>query len=272
MTDGFGFTKRRFLSMPPERRHKWVAVWLRRNYEELLEHPFKQKNLDCLFENYMTVKSWLKEPGDSIKKPDTDRKWLEFISERFHEHQKKSGKGLAEANLLPKVSRGDRERKGPWKPHRTYRVAMDGIRSAFNVGSIIRVVDAVGFESILLSMNTPGKENLQVRKTAMGCAEWIPQKKVQKLSYALKRAKKAGYTVIGIETIPASVTYDRYAWPEKGIVVLGNEEIGISEDVMKVCDDFVHLPMSGLKNSINVANAFSVIAFHISTTCAASKL
>lgn len=272
MMNGFGFTKRRFIALPPARRHKWVAVWLRKNYEELLEQPFNGKKLDSLFENYLAIKSWLKEPADSIKKPDTGRKWLEFISERFHEHQKKSGKGLAEANLLPKVSRGDRERKGPWKPRTSYRVAVDGVRSAFNVGSIIRVVDAVGFESVLLSGNTPGKEHLQVRKTAMGCAEWIPQRKVQKLAYALKRAKEAGYAVIGIETIPTSFAYDRYSWPEKGIVVLGNEETGISEDVMKVCDDFVHLPMSGIKNSINVANAFSVIAFHISTTKAANQL
>jgi 23S rRNA (guanosine2251-2'-O)-methyltransferase len=142
---------------------------------------------------------------------------------------------------------------------------MDSIRSAFNVGSIIRIVDAVGFESILLSGNTPGKENGQVRKTAMGCAEWIPQKRYKNLAYALKRAKKGNYTIIGIETIPNSLSYVEYPWPEKGIVVLGNEEYGISEDVMKACDDFVHLPMSGIKNSVNVANAFAVIAFHIYT-------
>jgi len=269
MINGFGFTRRRFIALPPARRHKWIAAWLRKNYGELLEHPFKDNDLDSLFESYMIIKSWLKEPVSSIKKPDTPRKWLEFVSERFHEHQTKSGKGLAEANLLPKVLRGDRELKGPWKPRMAYRVAMDSIRSAFNVGSIIRVTDAVGFESILLSMNTPGKENLQVRKTAMGCAEWIPQKKYRKLAVALNRVKKEGYTIIGIETIPASFTYDQYLWPEKGIVVLGNEETGISEDVMKICDAFVHLPMSGIKNSINVANAFAVIAFHIATTIAA---
>ncbi len=250
--------------MPLARRHKWVAIWLRKNYEELLEKKYSGKDLDRLFESYKTVKSWLRESPSLIKKPANSRKWLEFVSECFHEHQKKSGKGLAEANLLPKVSRGDRIQKDSWRPRIPYRVAVDNIRSAFNVGSIIRVVDAVGFESILLSGNTPGKENGQVRKTAMGCAEWIPQRKYKSLVYALKRAKKAGYAVIGIETIPDSLSYAEYPWPEKGIVVLGNEEYGITEDVMKACDDFVHLPMSGLKNSVNVANAFAVIAFHLS--------
>jgi len=249
--------------MPKARRHKWVALWLRKNYTEILENKFNDRSLELFFDRYITVRSWLKEPIPSIKKPASRRKWLEFVSERFHEHQRLSGKGLSEANLLPKVSRGDRVRRGQWVSLINYRVALDSMRSAFNVGSILRVIDAVGFESVLVSGNTPGRENHQVVKTAMGCAEWIPQKKYRNLKYALARAKREGYSIIGVETIPEACCYSEYPWPGKGIVVLGNEEYGISEDVLKVCDDFVHLPMHGLKNSINVANAFAVIAFHI---------
>jgi len=54
-------------------------------------------------------------------------------------------------------------------------------------------------------------------------------------------------------------------------VVLGNEEYGITEDLMKACDDFVHLPMSGNKNSVNGADAFTVIDFHISGVKASNK-
>jgi len=145
------------------------------------------------------------------------------------------------------------------------------MRSAFNVGSIVRVVDAVGFESVMLSSATPGKEIGQVRKTAMGCTEWIPQTKHKDLGKALIRAKEEAYSVIGIETVEDSFSYAEYPWPGKGIVVLGNEEYGITEDVMQACDDFVHLPMSGNKNSVNVANAFAVIAFHISNITTTGK-
>lgn len=261
--ESFPFTEKRFLSLPPARCHKWVAYWLRKNYEALLRKRFNHKSLQRFFDNYLTVQSWLKEPAGTFKKPTSYGKWLEFVSDRFHDHQQKSGKGLAEANFLPKVARGDREIEGPWSPAIPYRVAIDHMRSAFNVGSVLRVVDAVGFESVLLSDRTPGSENVQVIKTAMGCTRWIPQRKYKHLHRALSRAKKDGYSVIGVETIPDSCTYSEYPWPCKGIVVVGNEEFGISEDVLKVCDDFVHLPMSGLKNSVNVANAFAVIAFHI---------
>lgn len=262
--ESFPFSQKRFAALPPARRHKWVAIWMQKNYEELLKNRFNDKSLERFFYKYSSVRSWLREPVSSIKKPRSYRKWLEFVSDRFHEHRKKSGMGLAEANFLPRVFKGDRKPEGPWTPRLSYRVAVDHMRSAFNVGSIVRVVDAVGFESAMLSSGTPGSETLQVRKTAMGCAEWIPQTKHKDLGEALIRAKSEAYTVIGIETIPDSFGYADYPWPDKGIVVVGNEEFGITEDVMKACDDFVHLPMSGFKNSVNVANAFAVIAFHIS--------
>jgi len=249
--------------MPTARRHKWVTIWLRRNYSEILAKRFNDDSLGRFFIKYLKVRVWLQEPVDSIQKPTSYGKWLEFVSERFHEHRRLSGKGLAEPNFLPKVSTGDCIGKEPWKPMISYRIALDNMRSAFNVGSIIRVMDAVRFESVLLAGTTPGKEHSQVVKTAMGCTEWIPQKKYKNLHAALHRAKEKGYSVIGIETVSDASSYSEYPWPEKGIVVVGNEEYGISEDVLKVCDDFVHLPMYGFKNSINVANAFAVIAFHI---------
>jgi 23S rRNA (guanosine2251-2'-O)-methyltransferase len=262
--ENFPFLKKRFISLPEARRHKWVTVWLRDNYLALQEKRFSEKSLENFFQRYGAVLSWLGEPEASLRRPASYGKWLEFVSERFHHHQRKSGKGLSEAGFLPRVARGDREHTGKRVPRIPYRVALDNIRSAFNVGSILRVMDAVGFESALISGNTPGKENGRVRKTAMGCAEWIPVRKYKGMHEALKRARKNGFTIVGVETIPDSCIYSAYPWPRKGIVVLGNEEYGISEDVLKVCDDFVHLPMSGIKNSINVANAFAVIAFHIS--------
>ncbi|MEJ2111614.1 MAG: hypothetical protein P8Z37_17235, partial [Acidobacteriota bacterium] len=173
--ENFPFFEKRFSALPIARRHKWVATWLRSNYSQVLAKEFRDKSLDRFFAKYLKIRSWLNLPVEPIKKPANDRKWLEFISEHFHEHRKLSGKGLSEANFLPEVSRGDRVHKGPWKPGIPYRAALDSMRSAFNVGSIVRVIDAVGFESVLLSDNTPGFENGQVVKTAMGCTRWVPQ-------------------------------------------------------------------------------------------------
>ncbi|MCP4754449.1 MAG: RNA methyltransferase [Proteobacteria bacterium] len=261
--DSFPFTKKRFLSLPQARRHKWVAIWLKQIYRDLLDERVSSQSLDLLFRNYLRIQSWLGVSPPLQNKPSDNREWIEFISERFHDHRKKTGLGLAEPDFLPRVVTGDRDTDKPWKSRIPYRVALDSLRSAFNVGSIFRLTDGAGFESIMMNHRTPGKEHRQVKKAAMGSAEWIPQEKNENLASALKRSKISGYRIVGIETVANSSTYLEYPWPSKGIVVLGNEEFGLSKEVMETCDDFVHLPMFGKKNSINVANAFAVIAFHI---------
>ncbi len=259
----FPFTRKKLLSLPPARQHKWVVNWLREVYKDLISESISETSLNLVHRNLTQLHSWIGVPLPNPKIPQSRRKWIEFISDSFHDHQKKTGLGLAEADLLPHVLTGDKAIEQPWKAEVPYRVALDNLRSAFNVGSIFRLVDAAGFESLLMTSKTPGLENRQVEKTSMSTTGWIPQEKTDCLASNLQNLKDGGYRIIGIETVAASDHYLNYPWPQCGVVVLGNEEYGISESVLQACDDFVHIPMVGNKNSINVANAFAVIAFHI---------
>ena len=108
-------------------------------------------------------------------------------------------------------------------------------------------------------------DNPATLKTSMGAHKWVPHEITHDLAGRLEEMKTRGYKVIGIETIEGSKNYASYDWPGKAIIVLGNEEYGISSHVLRVCDDYVHIPMSGIKNSINVACAASVIVFHIAS-------
>ncbi|MCP4021997.1 MAG: RNA methyltransferase, partial [Desulfobacteraceae bacterium] len=101
--------------------------------------------------------------------------------------------------------------------------------------------------------------------TAMGAQKWVKALKTCDLAQTLMEKKENGHTIIGCETVEGSTAYDSYLWPPKGVVVFGNEEYGISSHVLSVCDDAVRIPMRGKKNSINVASAVSVIAFHIAS-------
>lgn len=261
--DNFPFTKKKFLTLPPARRHKWITLWLKQIYEDLIADRLTDKTLELFYRNYKMINSWMQKPFLLAVQLLERQNWIEFVSDRFHEHQKQRGLGLSEPDFLPRVLKGDKGSDDPLPPRLTYKVALDNLRSAFNIGSIFRLIDAAGFESVIMGQKTPGKEHHQVSKTAMGSQAWIPQEKADNLSEKLSSLKNAGYQIIGVETVENSWTYLEFPWPEKGVVVLGNEEYGLSKNVMTVCDEFVHLPMFGKKNSLNVANAFAVIAFHI---------
>lgn len=268
--DSFPLTKKKLLQQPPARRQRIIADWLRQIYLKLLDQSMKPDSIEHTRINYVAVLAWIDEqPVNGIADIPVDH-WIEFIADRFHYHKKKSGIGLSEHNFLPKVKTGDKTDNSPWKPLFRYKVALDNLRSAFNVGSIFRLVDGAGFESLIIGGCTPGKNNQQVSKTSMGSSQWIPQEKSNELPALLSSYQQSGFRIIGIETVERSESHLEFLWPQKGIVVLGNEEYGLSQKVLTVCDDFVHLPMFGRKNSINVANAFAVVAFHIANTFAHS--
>lgn len=260
--DAFPLTREKLLKQPVARRHKLVCQWLKSQYLQTLETPRSQKEMAYFLANYLQLLQWLGE-STLLCEPQSQREILEFLSDRYHYHKQKSGIGFAEHNLLPRVIRGDKPGDAPWKASLSYRVALDNIRSAFNVGSIVRVADAVGFEGVITGGMTPNMEHPQVIKTAMGCTDWIPREHAEHLPDLLEHLKTQGSSIIGIETVAGSHNHIAFPWPSKGVVVMGNEEYGLSTPVLAVCDSFVHLPMQGRKNSINVANAFAVIAFHI---------
>ncbi len=105
----------------------------------------------------------------------------------------------------------------------------------------------------------------------MGTHTLIHQEKTQDLAGKLFDEKKNGFHIIGVETIKNSRPYSDITWKQKTIVVFGNEEYGISSHVCQACDEFTHIPMFGKKNSINVANAASVICFDMATSLSTNK-
>ena len=260
----FGFTEKKFKALPRERQEKWIINWLCSIYNDLLEDKINEKSLMFFYKEYLKVQSWTGTV--SLPKPLTNEKrvWIEFISDCINLHRQEIQLIPKEYDFLPKVTTKDVITKKPWEPKFPYTIALDGLRSVFNTGSIFRICDAVGFKSIILG-NTLGKEHHGVQKTSMGSANWIPQTKTDNLAETLLKYRNDGQAIIGIETIKESLSYVNFPWPDNGIIVFGNEEYGISTKVMQVCTDFVHIPMFGQKNSINVANAVSVIAFQIAS-------
>ena len=183
-----------------------------------------------------------------------------YVSDAIHFHRQAAGMVAKDHNLLEPVKTGDRAESKGLAPDMEYQVALDGLRSLFNVGSIFRTCEAVGVTTIILG-NTLGKENPRVRKTAMGAQEWITQEKTQDLAQTLTKKKAQGFRIIGVETMAGSAPCHGYAWPRKAVLVVGNEEYGISPHVLRVVEDMVHIPMYGRKNSLNVANATTAILY-----------
>jgi len=153
-------------------------------------------------------------------------------------------------------------------------VVLHTIRSAHNVGSIFRTADACGAEKIYPVGYTPcptdrfGRENGTLVKVALGAERYIPWERIISPARLVKRlkAKHPGYAVLAIEQSKTSRPYTAVSATAlrsgKFILIVGNEITGLPKSVLAACDMVLEIPMYGKKESLNVAVAFGIVAFH----------
>lgn len=163
------------------------------------------------------------------------------------------GQNLREDQFL--VTRSDR--KTPLEKFPLVFV-LENLRSAFNVGSIFRLADGVGVSEIHLCGYTPKPD----QKTSLGAGDVVDTGQWHSLQECVAFLKSQGYAVWALET--ATHATSLFDWrPAAGptALIAGNERFGLEEQVLRQVDGVLELPMSGIKNSLNVSNALSAAAF-----------
>jgi len=226
------FTESKFTNLPKEQQHKKASELLREIHHGRLE----------LIDSYNQICIWLNIPP--LKNFS-----FEELSNRFHQHLKNGNVCWQEHNLLV-IRSSDKESKAPFLPIAIY---LDNLRSAFNVGSILRTVEAFRLGTVYFSIHTPFIDNPKVQKTSMGTYDKVPCWKVSSLD-ELPRP------FIALETADFAPSIGSFIFPKIFTLLLGNEEYGLSKEVLQKVDHFVQIPLVGDKNSLNVAAALAIAA------------
>lgn len=138
---------------------------------------------------------------------------------------------------------------------------LDNLRSPFNVGSIFRSADCFGTGELALCGITPRPPLPKLERSAMGCTQWVPWKAFERTSDAVRYYKEAGYAILAVEKTSKAVSLQELKAQEKAAFIFGNEEFGITRDILKLADQAVVIPQAGRKNSMNVSNAFALVMY-----------
>ncbi|MFP4680948.1 MAG: RNA methyltransferase [Chitinispirillaceae bacterium] len=140
-------------------------------------------------------------------------------------------------------------------------IILDNLRSAFNVGSVFRLCDAMRVSGLFLCGYTAYPPHFKLEKTSLGTIEYVPWKHFETTVEAVKYLKTREVEVWAAETTSRSVHYASAQYPSPVGMVFGNEALGVSSEVLELCDGLVEIPLHGFKNSINVATSCAVIGF-----------
>lgn len=150
-------------------------------------------------------------------------------------------------------------------------VVLDNIRSMFNTGSIFRTADALGTEKIYLCGYTPspldklGRPRPKFIKTSLNSEKAVPFEKRASTARVLDKLRKEGYKILAVEQADKSTPYYKYKPPANGkyALVMGHEVRGLPPSVLKRADRVLEIPMEGVKESLNVAIAFGIVAYEL---------
>jgi 23S rRNA (guanosine2251-2'-O)-methyltransferase len=148
------------------------------------------------------------------------------------------------------------------------------IRSAHNVGAILRTADGAGVSKVYLTGYTAapfrkGEDKYEtsahkmISKTALGAEDFISWEKEKNILTVLKKLKKRKFQIVALEIDKESKNIFKFKFNFPCAIILGNEIGGVEQGTMKKCDGVVSIQMRGKKESLNVSVASGIAIYQI---------
>lgn len=141
-------------------------------------------------------------------------------------------------------------------------IVLDGITDVRNFGAIARTAECCGVNAIVIAERGSVSVGADAVKTSAGALLSLPVCRERSIYLAVKYLKDSGYNVVAVsEKANQNYTVADYTVPTA--LVLGAEDVGISRDVMELCDTKVSIPMFGHIGSLNVSVAAGVMMYEV---------
>ncbi|MCR4417052.1 MAG: RNA methyltransferase [Ignavibacteria bacterium] len=140
-------------------------------------------------------------------------------------------------------------------------LALEKISNPGNLGAILRTADWFGFKSVVLSKDSVELTNPKVIRASMGSIFHLDIYDEIDFIQFLDRFKKNNFQIIGTSTKGKSIT--KFIFPEKLVLIFGNESQGISQEILSKCDEIISISSFGNAESLNLAISSSIILYEL---------
>lgn len=149
---------------------------------------------------------------------------------------------------------------------RTFPITLvcDNVTHTPNIGSLFRIADAFGIEKLILC-----GENIQVgrkvTKTSRATEKVVNFEIQESAPDIVKNLKNKGYQIISLEITNTSNAIHNFKFSTKKPIalIIGDENFGVSESILKISDQIIHINMFGQNSSMNVVQATNIALYEI---------
>lgn len=135
------------------------------------------------------------------------------------------------------------------------RVAVYGSENYFNLGAIVRVCHGFLCKE-LVAIDCPA----YYKKAAMGCNKWEVVHNISLEAFLEQNSRSNIVSFEKREGVVGQPLYD-FEYPDNPILVFGSEKFGVPEAILEASKAVVTIPMYGLINDMNLANAVSIAVY-----------
>lgn len=139
-------------------------------------------------------------------------------------------------------------------------VILENIRSAYNVGNIIRTADSLWWEVWIVGYTPSPLDNPKVCKTSLWAENTVWLRQFDFTIDAIQEAREMWLEIIAAELTENSVSLGEYVCKSENwiAVIFGNEVDGVMPKTLKEVDGVVEIPMQWIKESMNVGQSTAI--------------
>ena len=141
-------------------------------------------------------------------------------------------------------------------------IYLDSVQDPGNLGTILRSAEAFGALCVVAD-GCADTWNGRTVRASMGAVFRIPVVR-QNCREALAVMRDKGYDIAGMTLSDRSLELGKFRISRKTCFVIGNEGHGISEDIVKECTYLAKIPMAGKAESLNAAQACTLVLWEAS--------
>jgi TrmH family RNA methyltransferase len=141
-------------------------------------------------------------------------------------------------------------------------IILDAVRDAGNVGTIIRTANALCECEFIFTHDCADLYNPKTLRAAMGANFYQKIKiceNINNIKNEVEKLKENGYNIFATFLDKNSKTVEDVKFDARTAVIFGNEGKGISDDIIKLCDEKIIIPVHENSESLNVSIAAGII-------------
>ncbi|WP_116495607.1 23S rRNA (guanosine(2251)-2'-O)-methyltransferase RlmB [Balneicella halophila] len=139
---------------------------------------------------------------------------------------------------------------------------LDRITDVRNFGAIARSAECAGADAIIIPIRNAAKVSADAIKTSAGALYTLPVCRELNMKKTVKNLLKSGFKVVAA-TEKAEQLYTEVDYNFPTVIVMGSEDTGIDEEILRFATEEVAIPLKGKISSLNVAAAATVLLYEV---------